>query len=164
MTDDQALDDPADDTGQPEVEQGAESESPAESPGASLTLLRGGAETEHVFPFSSPAVLGRFDPSVGPVDVDLGVVEEGKYVSRKHAEIEFAGGAWRVSDLGSSNGTFVLRSDFERVESAEIADGDQIALGNARFKFRVASEQPGESDAAQEEEPEQTEPEEPSNP
>ena len=104
---------------------------------ARLVVKRGGAETDIAFPLSSPAIVGRFDPSVGPIDVDLAELPEGSYVSRKHAKITCDGAAWTVTDLGSSNGTFVLKDDFERVESAELADGTEIALGNARFVFHL---------------------------
>lgn len=107
---------------------------------ASLTVKRGGVESEDVFTFAVPAVIGRFDPSVGPVDVDLGQLPEGHYVSRKHARIVCEDGVWKIEDLGSSNGTYVLRSDFEKVDSAELKDGDELALGNARLVFRLASE------------------------
>ena len=39
--------------------------------------------------------------------------------------------------MGSSNGTFVLHDDFEKVDEAELKDGDEIALGNARFVFHM---------------------------
>ena len=106
---------------------------------ATLTVKRGGVETDDRFSFQSPAIIGRFDPAVGPIDVDLGNLPEGAYVSRKHAKITQEDGVWKLHDLGSSNGTFILRSDFERVEEAELADGDEIALGNARFVFRLGS-------------------------
>lgn len=109
----------------------------AQSPSAQLVVVRNGTETEDVFGIRPPAVLGRFDPSVGPVDVDLGGIPEGSYVSRKHARITCEDDVWRIEDLGSSNGVFLLREDFERVQSAELADGDEIALGNARFRFRI---------------------------
>ena len=110
----------------------------AESGQGSLTVKRGGQETDIVFAFTAPATIGRFDPTVGPLDVDLGGIDESMYVSRKHARIDFADGAFSVTDLGSSNGTYVLRDgDFAKVESAEINDGDEIALGNARFVFKA---------------------------
>jgi pSer/pThr/pTyr-binding forkhead associated (FHA) protein len=102
---------------------------------AKIVLKRSGVETEHEFPLTSPMVIGRFDPGVGPVDVDLGPLPEGAYVSRKHAKLEETEDGWVLSDLGSSNGTFVLRSDFERVESAPLESGTEFALGNARFVF-----------------------------
>jgi hypothetical protein len=114
-----------------------ETEAPVEGR-AKLILKRSGTETDQVFEFGSGAILGRFDPAVGPIDIDLGPLEEGVYVSRKHAQFSFEDGEWSVEDLGSSNGTFVLRGDFERVESAALTDGDEISFGNARFVFRVA--------------------------
>ena len=124
------------------VEEGADgdeaSEDEAETAlGPRLIVVRNGEETDISFEISPPAVIGRFDPSVGPIEVDLGQVEEGSYVSRKHAKITLEDGVYQIEDLGSSNGTFILRDDFERIQKAEIVDGDQIALGNARFNFRV---------------------------
>lgn len=106
-------------------------------PEARLVVKRGGVETEEVFVFGSPAVIGRFDVNAGPVDVDLGTIPEGVYVSRKHAVISFEDGVWKVTDLGSSNGTYLLRDgEFQRVEEAALEDGVEIALGNAKFVFR----------------------------
>jgi len=102
-----------------------------------LVLKRSGSETDISFSFSCPAIVGRFDPAVGPIDIDLGSIEEGSYVSRKHAKITEADGIYTLHDMGSSNGTFVLRDDFEKIEEAELADGDEIAFGNARFVFRL---------------------------
>lgn len=105
---------------------------------ATLTVKRGGVESDDKFVFQSPAIIGRFDPAIGPIDVDLGTLPEAAYVSRKHAKVTLEDGVWKLTDLGSSNGTFILRSDFERIEEAELADGDEIALGNARMVFRLA--------------------------
>lgn len=107
--------------------------------GARLVLKRAGAETDITFPVNPPTFIGRFDPSVGPIDVDLGTLTpEGGYVSRKHAKITVEDGVYTLHDLGSSNGTFVLRDDFERVDQVELTDGQEIAFGNARFVFRIA--------------------------
>ena len=104
-----------------------------------LVVKRAGNETEETFYFAPPAVIGRFDPSVGPVDVDLGNIPEGSYVSRKHAKIVLDADAYKLIDLGSSNGTYVLRNgDFERVEEATLSDGEEFALGNARFVFKLS--------------------------
>ena len=119
-------------------------EAPVDAPtgavgGARLVVKRNGAETDEVFPISTPATIGRFDPAVGPIDVDLGPLPEGQYVSRKHARLTEENGVWSVTDLGSSNGTFVLRDgDFQRAETAELGDGDEFALGNARFVLRLS--------------------------
>lgn len=103
-----------------------------------LVIKRAGVETDEVFPFMCPAVIGRFDPSVGPVDIDLGTIEEGTYVSRKHAKITEENGVYKIADLGSSNGTYVSEDgDFKRVDEAEIHSGEEIAFGNARVVFYV---------------------------
>lgn len=108
---------------------------------ASLTLRRNGDETDVVFVLSGAAVIGRFDPSVGPIDVDLGTIPEGSYVSRRHAKITLGEDGAVLEDLGSSNGTYILRDDFEKVsEPVDLADGDEVAFGNARFVFRLASD------------------------
>lgn len=113
------------------------SEPPSCATTGKLVVKRGGAETDIAFPLSPPTIIGRFDPAVGPIDIDLAELPEGSYVSRKHAKITCDGGQWSIQDLGSSNGTFVLKDDFERVETAELADGTEVALGNARFVFHL---------------------------
>jgi len=104
---------------------------------ARITVKRAGVATEEVFDFVPPAVIGRFDASVGPVDIDLGNLPEGSYVSRKHAKVTCEDGVWKLTDLGSSNGTYVLQDDFEKVDEAELTDGTEFALGNARFVFNL---------------------------
>jgi pSer/pThr/pTyr-binding forkhead associated (FHA) protein len=113
------------------------------TPGATfgkLVLKRSGAETDVEFPVNPPTTIGRFDPAVGPIDIDLGsLTPEGSYISRKHARILCEDGKFVIKDLGSSNGTFVLRDDFDRVDEAELVDGTEIAFGNARFVFHVTT-------------------------
>lgn len=106
---------------------------------AEIVLKRGGAPTDIKFSVSPPAIMGRFDPAVGPIDVDLANLPEGAYVSRKHAKLTYDDGVWTLADMGSSNGTFILRNDFERVDETEIKDGEEFALGNARFQFHITA-------------------------
>jgi pSer/pThr/pTyr-binding forkhead associated (FHA) protein len=111
--------------------------------GAQLTLRRGGALSQEVFRIASgPSVIGRFDTETGPVDVDLGPLPEAVYISRQHAEIwSDTSGQWFIKDLGSGNGTFVCPAGERRFQKTSgehpIKDGDEIALGNARFEFRT---------------------------
>lgn len=57
-------------------------------------------------------------------------------VSRKHAVIEQReDGKWRITDLGSTNGT-VLRG--ERVVQAELKDGDRLVLGTTTLVVKIA--------------------------
>lgn len=54
--------------------------------------------------------------------------------SGSHAELRWRGGRWILQDLGSRNGTFVHG---QRVESHEIADGDEIEFGVGGPRVRV---------------------------
>jgi pSer/pThr/pTyr-binding forkhead associated (FHA) protein len=131
---------------EPTDPESAETEPSAETTSAAeLRLIRNGQESGDAYPINGRAVIGRFDSSVGPVDIDLAPLPEAVYISRKHAKIEFADGAWTITDLGSSNGTFVLvpGEDFQRIEEpTPLHDGAQIALGNARFVFLAVSDGP----------------------
>ena len=110
---------------------------------AHITLRRGGALTSDSFRFGSGAIVGRFDPDSGPVDVDLAPLPEASYVSRHHAEFRRDAGndQWFVRDMGSSNGTFWRAGGagaFSRLSGEqELNAGDEISLGNARFEFGV---------------------------
>jgi hypothetical protein len=53
-------------------------------------------------------------------------------VSRKHAVFTKDGDRWQLEDQGSLNGTFVNR---ERVETAELTDGDELQIGKYRLTF-----------------------------
>ncbi|BCM92105.1 oxoglutarate dehydrogenase inhibitor [Abditibacteriota bacterium] len=107
---------------------------------AKLVLKRGGAPTGDVFTIGPSATVGRFDPESGPVDVDLAQLPESVYISRHHAEVNLRDGQWLVKDLGSRNGTFVKNAaGFTRVTGeTPVANGDEVAFGNARFEFQIA--------------------------
>ena len=53
-------------------------------------------------------------------------------MSRKHAVFSKDGERWRLADQGSLNGTFVNR---ERVETADLRDGDELQIGKYRLTF-----------------------------
>ena len=56
-------------------------------------------------------------------------------VSRKHYELHCHDGVWTLSDLDSSNGTFV---NGERVSSVRIGHGDTIRAGTTSLQFRLS--------------------------
>ena len=56
-------------------------------------------------------------------------------VSRRHAEFHAENGEFRVVDLGSLNGTYLNRA---AVDSAVLADGDLVQVGNFRLIFLTA--------------------------
>jgi pSer/pThr/pTyr-binding forkhead associated (FHA) protein len=111
---------------------------------ANLTVKRGGLLTTEKFVFGANTVIGRFDPSSGPVDVDMAPLPEANYVSRHHAQIRCdESGQWYIRDLGSRNGTFVRSDDtgqFLRItDEHPLHEGDEVALGNARFEFHLGA-------------------------
>lgn len=58
-------------------------------------------------------------------------------ISGQHAEISLdAQNRFRVTDLGSTNGTWV---NDKRVASSELVDGDNIRLGRTTFRFKTKS-------------------------
>lgn len=61
-------------------------------------------------------------------------------VSSHHAELSETGGQWAVTDMGSSNGTFVNKHRLEPNESVDIDDGDRIQFGRTMVVFNLVAE------------------------
>jgi EAL domain-containing protein (putative c-di-GMP-specific phosphodiesterase class I) len=59
-------------------------------------------------------------------------------VSREHAEIVREGGAIRVRDLKSTNGTFV---NGQRIEEHRLVDGDLVVIADVHFSFRTSQDE-----------------------
>jgi diguanylate cyclase (GGDEF)-like protein len=82
----------------------------------------------------------RFAISDRPIEVGRAaacdVTVDNESVSRKHARLWWAGQVYRIKDLGSTNGTYV--NDVQVLER-ELADGDQIRIGRAIFKFMTGT-------------------------
>ena len=53
-------------------------------------------------------------------------------VSRRHAEFNREGNTFRVSDVGSLNGTYVNR---DRIDDALLQNGDEVRIGKFRLVF-----------------------------
>jgi hypothetical protein len=86
-------------------------------------------------------LIGRYDESTGPVDVDLTDLPGGDTVSRSHAILDYVDGQWYLSDAGSANGLFVRRAGEDRfsgqiVERTALNDGDEIGCGRAILLVR----------------------------
>ncbi len=108
-----------------------------------LTLIRDGQEQPERFEFNRSVIIGRADPTLGPVDIDLSSIPEGQFVSRRHAEIACEDGCCTLRDLGSSNGTKVLSEtgDFVPVQSDyPLQSGEQVMFGQAVFSFELTPE------------------------
>ena len=57
--------------------------------------------------------------------------------SRRHAELRLHEGIYTLTDLNSSNGTFV---NGRRIESRELASGDRVQLGKSLLLYTAASD------------------------
>ena len=66
---------------------------------------------------------------------DCDVVIADKGASRRHAQLKRKGGAYTLTDLGSTNGT---KLNGETVQSRELHDGDKITIGTTLIEFRRA--------------------------
>ena len=93
--------------------------------GAALIVRSGGGRAGETFQLeASPTTIGR--------SPDCAVFLDDMTVSRKHAVFRKNDDHWQLEDQGSLNGTFVNR---ERVETAELSDGDELQIGKYRLTF-----------------------------
>jgi hypothetical protein len=100
--------------------------------GPALVVRSGGGRSgEHFVPRNERTTIGR-SPEC---DIFLDDVT----VSRKHAVLVREGGVFRIEDQGSLNGTFVNR---RRIDSAELADGDEVQIGKYRLTFLEGADSP----------------------
>jgi len=97
--------------------------------GTPVLLPRAGAPPDgRVRALRGELVLGR--------DRNCDVVLLEPTISRQHARLAFDGARLRVTDLGSSVGTFV---NGERVTESELRLGDRLKLGQAEFEVGLES-------------------------
>lgn len=69
------------------------------------------------------------------------VIINDRTVSRKHCIISKREGKWIISDLNSSNGTFILVSTlfgkkWKKIQSEKLKSGTKIKIGNNIFIFK----------------------------
>jgi pSer/pThr/pTyr-binding forkhead associated (FHA) protein len=103
-----------------------------------------GARIAETLPPGSALLVVRRGPNAGSrFLLDTDVTTAGRHpesdiflddvtVSRRHAEFRREGGVFTVRDVGSLNGTYVNR---ERVESATLANADEVQIGKFRLVF-----------------------------
>ena len=91
---------------------------------------------------SEHTIVGRFDDTTGPVDIDLGDFPNGDTISRNQAEIYFDGNQWKINPISTTNGTFIKKAGETRFGSPLNApevlnNGDEIAFAKIRFIFQT---------------------------
>ncbi|MET0728895.1 MAG: FHA domain-containing protein [Acidimicrobiales bacterium] len=95
------------------------------APGVGMLVVTRGPNSGSRFALDEPLVTaGRHPDSVIFLD-DI-------TVSRRHAEIRQVDDGYRVTDVGSLNGTYLNR---ERVEEADLRDGDELQIGTFKLLF-----------------------------
>lgn len=92
--------------------------------GAVLVVKKGPDAGERFVLLKDETTLGR-DPQS---DIFLNDIT----VSRKHARVDRAGQEVTLADVGSLNGTYV---NGERVDEAELRNGDEIQIGKFKMVF-----------------------------
>lgn len=102
----------------------------AEAQDACLVIFKGTPQGHRFFIAQSEMILGR-DPAVEMSIADASV-------SRKHAKISRQGNKVLLTDLGSSNGTFVNDQKIEPNQPTELRKDDVIKFGNIILKFYPA--------------------------
>ncbi|MBN1557474.1 MAG: AAA family ATPase, partial [Lentisphaerae bacterium] len=93
---------------------------------AVIVFTGGALEGRRVELPATGLVLGRADGA------DL-VLDDGE-VSGRHAELRHTDGAWTLTDLGSSNGSWVNGA---AVDSAALHDRDTVQVGQTAFRFEA---------------------------
>ncbi|MBC7250256.1 MAG: protein kinase [Anaerolineae bacterium] len=94
-------------------------------------------ETNIPLPSKEEIIVGRADPP-NNIFPDLDLLPYGgdrAGISRHHARLTWAAGQWFITDLGSTNGTFVNKQQLVRGEKVPLHDGDWIWLGRMELKF-----------------------------
>ncbi len=104
----------------------AEKSKAPKSSGRSLVVVEG--------PLSGTVIpLGAADITIGRAP-DSTLVLDDDYASNNHARISLQNGTWVVSDLGSTNGTWVDRA---RITGATpLAPGHQLKVGRTVLELR----------------------------
>lgn len=76
-------------------------------------------------------ILGR---TTGPHSKVLG---QFPVISSKHAKVEYLNNEWYISDLHSSNKSYLNGKPLTPLEKAKLSDGDTLLLANISFKVSI---------------------------
>jgi MoxR-like ATPase len=88
-------------------------------------IVRKGGKVGQIYPLRKDIVtLGRDDKCAVRLDVDG--------ISRNHAQVIREGSGWLITDLMSTNGTFV---NGEKADQRTLVDGDSIGIGDVELVF-----------------------------
>jgi FHA domain-containing protein/VWA domain-containing protein len=92
-----------------------------------LIVVSGALAGRRVEIGAQPTSIGK-----GPATLQI---DDDPAVSTRHAELALRGDAFVVTDLGSTNGTFVNNQRI--AQPTRLGDGDLLRFGNTQMKFRI---------------------------
>ncbi|HEX8393984.1 MAG TPA: FHA domain-containing protein [Longimicrobium sp.] len=95
---------------------------------ASLARVAGPLQGEELAVPAPVVTLGRASACDVVIDDDS--------VSARHARLEFAGGGWSITDLGSVNGTAVGGARLAPEQPTPLPYGATVRLGGVQLQFR----------------------------
>ncbi|WP_224388042.1 glycogen accumulation regulator GarA [Pseudonocardia sp. ICBG1293] len=101
--------------------------------GSALLVVRRGPNAGSRFLLDVPTTSAGRHP-------DSDIFLDDVTVSRRHAEFRRDAGEFVVVDVGSLNGTYVNR---EPVDTAVLANGDEVQIGKFRLVFLTGPREPG---------------------
>lgn len=102
-----------------------------------LDIINSGITTQSLPLSKSPFVIGRESPEEGFMP-DLNLLPyDDRFISRRHAQIMRQGKQFTITDLGSSNSTFVNKKRLIAHTSQPMRSGDQIMIGKVHLRFRL---------------------------
>ena len=101
--------------------------------GSALLVVRRGPNAGSRFLLDVPTTSAGRHP-------DSDIFLDDVTVSRRHAEFRRDAGEFVVVDVGSLNGTYVNR---EPVDTAVLANGDEVQIGKLRLVFLTGPREPG---------------------
>lgn len=107
------------------------------SPGSALLVVKRGPNAGSRFLLDQAITSAGRHP-------DSDIFLDDVTVSRRHAEFRLENNEFNVVDVGSLNGTYVNR---EPVDSAVLANGDEVQIGKFRLVFLTGPKQ-GEDDGS----------------
>jgi pSer/pThr/pTyr-binding forkhead associated (FHA) protein len=87
------------------------------------------------FPLQQPTIVIGREPSC-----DIALQEH--LVSRQHARLQQSPQGWMLTDLGSTNGTFVNERQISAGEATPLKPGDRITIGNTILVLQGEASQP----------------------
>jgi len=114
---------------------------------AVATLQSDGVHAENIVVYAGTMTIGRRPDNDHVIGGD-------PFVSGRHARIEASAGWVEITDLGSTNGTFVNGRRLEPNEPTTLIEGDEVALGKGKYTVTLigpeAEGEPGDDDALNE--------------